>query len=64
MILKKEQYRMTKMWLTNYEKSLHLLKIYVEVKDALYRAKVNSLNNHIKLFKKNIQAYDLAFNMQ
>jgi len=64
MIRTKEQYRITKIWLTNYEKSLSLLKKYIEVKDTLYRAKVNSLNNQIKFFKKNIKAYDLAFDME
>jgi len=64
MIRTTEQYSTTKNWLANYEKSLCLLEMYVQVKDALYHSKFNSLNNQIELFKKNMKAYDAAFDME
>ena len=64
MIRTVEQYRLTQTWLTNYKKSLRILNIYTEVKDARYNDKVYSLMNQIKVFKKNLEEYDLVMHMK
>jgi len=58
MINNSDQYSITKHWLIKFETSVRLLNSYGNADDTLYSTKINSLNNQIEIFKKELINYE------